>query len=110
MDLETTFIDKIITLIKLPIVTAVKIMLFILNIIPLKVYEVHGARGTNQSCRPDLRAIYVLIKGKRKLHLGSFIIAWCRGMIFKAPLNTKGAYCWGIMSEDYIDIQNKWTF
>ena len=61
----TGFTDGAIKILKLPFVALIKLILHVLNIIPLP---------------------KVAIKGERKLHLGFFLVAFPRGLIFKKEL------------------------
>ena len=107
MDVLFTHLES---LLKLPFIAIFKTLITLLNIIPLPIYEVFGARGNSADNRPDLRALHSKIRSKKRAHLGTVIIAWTRGAIFKAPLNSSGASCWGIYSEDYNDIQKKYVW
>ena len=100
--------NNLFLLIKLPFEITAKLLITILNIIPTPIYEIHGLRGNSASQRPDLREIYVQIKGKRTLHLGHAIIAYLNGQIFKAVIDTSGKKQIGIWTEDYEKIQSKW--
>lgn len=102
------FFGQIWNLLKFPLLAVVKTIVFLLNLIPLPIYEVHGLKGTSDSNRPDLREFHIKMKGHRKAHLGTAIIAHTRGAIFRADINTHGKRCWGIYSEDYQDIQKRW--
>ncbi len=104
------FFSLIVNLVKLPFVAIFKTIITILNLIPLPVYEIHGIQGNSASSRPDLRDIKIKIKGSQRLHFGSFLIAWARGAVFKAHLNSTGTTCVGVYSEVYNDIQNKWVW
>lgn len=104
------FFNMLVTLVKLPFTVIFKTIITILNLIPLGVYEIHGIRGNSDSNRPDLRELHIQIKGKRRVHLGSFFIAWARGAVFIAHLNTNGTTCYGVYTEDYQDIQKKWVW
>ena len=102
-------LNFIVNLLKLPFVAVFKTLFTILNFIPLRVYELFGLRGTGPENRPDLRECHTIIRGKRRVHLGTFLLAWSRGSVIKVSLNQKEK-CWGIYSEDYQDIQNKWIW
>ena len=104
------FFSLFVSLIKLPFLAIIKIFITFLNLFPLPVYEIHGRRGTSNSNRPDMREFHTKIRGQRKAHLGSCLVAWTRGVIFKAHINSDGATCWGIYTEDYQDIQSKWVW
>lgn len=103
------FFNFIIYVIKLPFVSMFKTLFTLLNLIPLPVYELHGLKGTGKDNRPDLRENHTKIKGKRRVHLGTFIIAWVRGSVISAYYNSKEK-CLGVYSEDYQDILNKWIW
>ncbi|MBD66503.1 MAG: hypothetical protein CME62_14925 [Halobacteriovoraceae bacterium] len=102
-------LNFITSLLKLPFVALFKTFFTILNFIPLGVYEIFGRRGADQSNRPDLREFHTKIKGKRRVHLGTFLIAWTRGNVIRVSINQE-VKCWGVYSEDYQDIQTKWIW
>ena len=104
------FFSLILNLVKLPFVAIFKTIITILNLIPLPVYEIHGRRGMSDTNRPDIREVHTKIQGQRRAHLGSFLIAWSRGAVFTAHLNSDGVTCWGVYTEDYQDIQKKWVW
>lgn len=97
-------------LLKLPFVAVVKTLITLLNLIPMPVYEVFGVWGQGADNRPDSREVHILIKGKRRAHLGTCLIAWTRGAVIEAPLNVKGETCKGIYNEDFQDIVKKWVW
>ena len=96
--------------VKFPFFFVGKLIVGLLNLVPTPVFEVFGIRGFNASNRPDLRSTYIQVKGRRRLNLGSALVAYQRGALFKADINTEGTKCWAVFAEDYEDIQKKWTF
>ncbi len=98
-------------IIKFPFFQIFKLLIITpLNFFPSKVWEVHGIRGNNEHNRPDLRANHTLIKGNRRLKFGCALIAYLKGSIIKAHINSNGTWCWGIYEEDYKKIIEKWTY
>lgn len=99
------FFDNIFNFLRIPL----KVLIVFLNCIHYPdVWEVHGLRGNTKTSRPDLRAIYVLIKGQRKLPLGFIIVAYLNGFIFDASVNTSGLIVKGIHTEDFDTIVLRW--
>lgn len=95
-------------LLELPFKFLFKIVITILNLIPTRIYEIHGLKGNTKNQRPDLRELFIQVKGKRKLHLGHALIAYLNGQIIKAELNTEGQSQRGVWTEDYEQIISKW--
>ncbi len=96
-----------------PIAGLIKLLIILpLNLIPTRVFEVYAIGDKGPKYRPDLREIHTMIKGRRRLHLGSFLIAWTSGFVMtRVPISSDGKLtCWGIYSEDYDAIQRRWTF
>jgi len=106
---EIALADRIAHVLKLPFFVAFKLIVAVLNLIPVKVYEAQSVHTRADKDRPDLREIHTHIKGKRRLHLGSLLIAHQRGAVFRANAAPEHSF-WGIYTEDYEDIQKKWTF
>jgi hypothetical protein len=84
-----------------------KVIVAVLNIVPVRVYELHGPKGVSD--RPEFRELPSTIASSRKLHLGSVIVAWQRGDIVKRPV-LGGGFVRGVYRENFEAIQNKWTF
>jgi len=100
------------TAVKFPVFIVFKSLIAILNLIPTRIYELHGARGNSGTNRPDLRELGSAIRGKKRLGVGSAIIAWQRGVVFTASQNPdpKVPKVCGVWTEDFEAIQKKWTF
>jgi hypothetical protein len=105
-------LSALVAIFKTPIVGLIKLVIILpLNLIPTPTFEVYAIGDKGPKNRPDLRELHTMIKGRRRLHLGSFLIAWTSGFVMtKVPLSTdRKLTCWGIYAEDYDAIQRKWT-
>lgn len=101
--------DFVLTLLKLPFVGLLKVLIFLLNIIPTSICEVHGVgAGTLKIAGSAHREMHSMIQGKNRLHLGSVLIAHTRGAIFDAK-RTDGTTYRGVWTDVYQDIQAKWA-
>jgi hypothetical protein len=100
---------QLINLIKLPFVGLLKVVLFIFNLIPVNVYEVHGKENHDSGFTGrGKRELHSKVRGSNKLHFGSAMIAYTRGAIFTFQENSGQKYK-GVWSDTYQDIQNKWA-
>lgn len=100
----------ILEILKLPVVGFCKILVTTLNLVPTPVYEVHGLRGSDQHTRPDLRASHNKIRSGRRAHVGTLLVAWTRGAVFREKPNSNGSAFWCIYTEDFQDIQKSWIW
>ncbi len=105
-----SFFEQIFPILKTPFMAVFKTFFTVLNLFPLKnVHEIHPhpAHGT-ENLAP--RALHFKVRGDRGVHLGTFLLAYVRGKVFKAHLNSSGAWCWGVYDGDLEDIQQKWIW
>jgi len=104
-----TWVEQLVALLKLPFLAVFKTFFTLLNLVPTKVYEIHAhpGHGTSNLAR---RALHTKIRGNRRVHLGTLLIAYVRGKVFKAKLNTNGSSCWGVFDEDLQEIQKVWIW
>jgi hypothetical protein len=97
--------------IKFPFFQAFKLLVITpLNFIPTKIFEVHGIGATGPGNRPDLRELKSNVVGRRRLHAGCALIAHLRGVIIDAYHGSNTQKFRGVYTEDFQDIQRKWTY
>jgi hypothetical protein len=100
-------VNKIIEALRDVVTLPFRISVSILNAIPLNCWELHGLRGNSEANRPDLRDIYAVIKGKKQIHLGFWIIAYLNGYVVSAVQGNKQPVK-GIYAEDLRRIIDRW--
>ena len=100
--------DVFINLLKKTMIAILKTFFTAFNFIPTKAIEIHGARGTSSTNRPDLRELGSVIGGQ-KVRFGTYIIAYERGAIIQKQFGN-GEKITGIRTEVYMDIQDKWIW
>ena len=97
-------------LLAMPLLALFKTIIMLLNLIPLPVYELHGHGGYSRTNRPDLRSFHITPKGRRRVHLGTFISAWTRGAIVRGDVNTTGGKCLGVYNDELDSILDRWAW
>lgn len=86
-------------IVRLPLKTIV----LALNIFPSPIYEINSPYGKAE------RNFFVQIKGKRKLRLGTGIVAVLNSYVFKADIDCHGGKCWGLWIENFDELVVKWS-
>ncbi len=100
------------SIIQFPFFFVFKIVVNILNLIPLNVYELQApATALSNPNDKSVGEYKIAVKGRRRLHLGVFIIAWTKGAVIKKALDSDSKnFAYGVWTEDYEKIIEKWTY
>jgi hypothetical protein len=88
-----------------PFLLLVRVLLLPLNMFPSRIYEAVDRYDAKD--RPDLREGLAPMKGRRRLGLGTAIIAWQRGVTF--PVSFQGHRWRGVYKDDFEALM-KFTF
>lgn len=100
--ISTTLVSELVKVILIPL----KLPFHLLNLIPTKVYERVSSRLDGDPRDVAHRETFMSKPGSRRLMLGSFLVAWARGMIHPAQYDPKGKPVRAIWSSDYEDVMN----
>ena len=103
MELFQKSLDMITALFKVPF----KIVIIILNIIPVSVFELVPPPTALNTRNPESVRLYKTVQKGRRLHLGFTLIAYLNGSIIVSRLQNKTKIR-GVWPEDYESIKRAW--